>query len=200
MAASSPSPSARSTWRCGISPARLAGVPLYQLLGGKRRDRVRAASSIIFDTANLDGIGRQFADLHARGYGVLKGGWGHDLSIAFGRDRSATSPSSGPSARRSATMPRSSSTSRRLGLDGEPRDRRWPAPSSPTGSTGWRMRCPRAISTAGGGSAPATATPALHRRERLDDARLPPTHRHRRARRDHDRSRHAQRASRAPRR
>ena len=48
--------------------------------------RVRAASSIIFDTANLDGIGRQFADLHARGYGVLKGGWGHDLSIAFGRD------------------------------------------------------------------------------------------------------------------
>ena len=65
---------------------RLAGVPLYQLLGGKRRDRVRAASSIIFDTANLDAIGRQFADLRARGYEVLKGGWGHDLSIAFGKD------------------------------------------------------------------------------------------------------------------
>lgn len=65
----------------------LAGLPLYQLLGGKRRDQVRAASSVIFDTANLEGIGRQFADLHARGYGVLKGGWGHDLSIAFGRDR-----------------------------------------------------------------------------------------------------------------
>ena len=65
---------------------RLAGVPLYRLLGGKRRDRVRAASSIIFDTANLAGIGRQFADLRARGYEVLKGGWGHDLSIAFGRD------------------------------------------------------------------------------------------------------------------
>ncbi len=65
----------------------LTGLPLYQLLGGKRRDHVRAASSIIFDTANLDGIGRQFTDLHARGYGVLKGGWGHDLSIAFGRDR-----------------------------------------------------------------------------------------------------------------
>jgi L-alanine-DL-glutamate epimerase-like enolase superfamily enzyme len=65
----------------------LAGLPLHQLLGGKRRDRVRAASSVIFDTADLDGIGRQFADLHARGYGVLKGGWGHDLAIAFGRDR-----------------------------------------------------------------------------------------------------------------
>lgn len=65
---------------------RLAGLPLYALMGGKRRDRVRAASSIIFDTADLDGIGRQFADLRARGYEVLKGGWGHDLSIAFGRD------------------------------------------------------------------------------------------------------------------
>jgi L-alanine-DL-glutamate epimerase-like enolase superfamily enzyme len=66
---------------------RLTGLPVHQLLGGKRRDRVRAASSVIFDTADLAGIGQQFADLHARGYGVLKGGWGHDLSIAFGRDR-----------------------------------------------------------------------------------------------------------------
>jgi L-alanine-DL-glutamate epimerase-like enolase superfamily enzyme len=65
---------------------RLTGVPVYALLGGKRRDRVRAASSIIFDTADIAGIGRQFADLRARGYDVLKGGWGHDLEIAFGRD------------------------------------------------------------------------------------------------------------------
>jgi L-alanine-DL-glutamate epimerase-like enolase superfamily enzyme len=65
---------------------RLQGKPVYELLGGRRQDRVRAASSVIFDTADLDGIGRQFADLHAAGYGVLKGGWGHDLSIAFGRD------------------------------------------------------------------------------------------------------------------
>jgi L-alanine-DL-glutamate epimerase-like enolase superfamily enzyme len=64
----------------------LAGLPLHRLLGGKRRDRVRAASSIIFDTGDLAGIGRQFADLRSRGYEVLKGGWGHDLSIAFGRD------------------------------------------------------------------------------------------------------------------
>jgi len=65
---------------------RLAGLPVHRLLGGKRRDRVRAASSIIFDTGNLAALGRQFADLRARGYQVLKGGWGHDLSIAFGRD------------------------------------------------------------------------------------------------------------------
>ncbi len=64
----------------------IAGLPVHRLLGGKRRDRVRAASSIIFDTADIAGIGRQFADLRARGYTVLKGGWGHDLSIAFGRD------------------------------------------------------------------------------------------------------------------
>jgi L-alanine-DL-glutamate epimerase-like enolase superfamily enzyme len=64
----------------------LAGLPVHALLGGKQRDEVRAASSIIFDTVDIEGIGRQFADLHARGYGVLKGGWGHDLSIAFGRD------------------------------------------------------------------------------------------------------------------
>lgn len=64
----------------------LAGQPVHALLGGKQRDQVRAASSVIFDTADIDGIGRQFAELHARGYDVLKGGWGHDLAIAFGRD------------------------------------------------------------------------------------------------------------------
>ena len=73
MAASSPSPSAPSTWRCGTSPGGIAGVPLHRLLGGKRRDRVRAASSIIFDTADLAGLGRQFADLRARGYDGAEG-------------------------------------------------------------------------------------------------------------------------------
>ncbi len=65
---------------------RLADLPLHRLLGGKRRDKVRAASSIIFDTAKMSNLGKQFSDLKARGYQVLKGGWGHDLSIAFGRD------------------------------------------------------------------------------------------------------------------
>lgn len=65
---------------------RIAGKPVYELLGGRRQERIRAASSIIFDTGDLDAIGRQFASLHDEGYGVLKGGWGHDLTIAFGRD------------------------------------------------------------------------------------------------------------------
>ena len=50
MAASSPLRSAPSTWRSGISPGVSPALPLHRLLGGKRRDRVRAASSIIFDT------------------------------------------------------------------------------------------------------------------------------------------------------
>jgi L-alanine-DL-glutamate epimerase-like enolase superfamily enzyme len=65
---------------------KLTGLPLYQLLGGKHLERVRAASSVAFDTAHIGKIGQQFADLRARGYKVLKGGWGYDLSIAFGRD------------------------------------------------------------------------------------------------------------------
>jgi L-alanine-DL-glutamate epimerase-like enolase superfamily enzyme len=65
---------------------RLANTPLHRLLGGKRRDKIKAASSVIFDTANIPGIGKQFAELHGRGYQILKGGWGHDLSIAFGMD------------------------------------------------------------------------------------------------------------------
>jgi L-alanine-DL-glutamate epimerase-like enolase superfamily enzyme len=64
----------------------IAGLPVHRLLGGKPRSSVRAASSINFDTGNLAAIGKQFAGLRARGYTVLKGGWGHDLSIAFGRD------------------------------------------------------------------------------------------------------------------
>ncbi len=78
--------SAPSTWRCGTSPGAWPGCRSIGCSAASGATAVRAASSIIFDTANLDGLGRQFADLRARGYGVLKGGWGHDLSIAFGRD------------------------------------------------------------------------------------------------------------------
>ena len=51
---------------------RIAGLPVHRLLGGKRRDRVRAASSIIFDTGDLAGIGRQFADLRAAATGAQR--------------------------------------------------------------------------------------------------------------------------------
>ena len=65
---------------------KAAGVPLYQLLGGRRRERVPACASTIFATGDLDRIGREFAAFVAQGYRFVKGGWGHDLAIAFGRD------------------------------------------------------------------------------------------------------------------
>jgi L-alanine-DL-glutamate epimerase-like enolase superfamily enzyme len=65
---------------------KAAGVPLYRLLGGRRRDRVAACASTIFATGDLDRIGREFRGFAAEGYRYVKGGWGHDLSIAFGRD------------------------------------------------------------------------------------------------------------------
>lgn len=66
---------------------KAAGVPLYQLLGGKRQDRVRACASTIFASGDLDRVGSEFRGFVAQGYTAVKGGWGHDLSIAFGRDQ-----------------------------------------------------------------------------------------------------------------
>jgi L-alanine-DL-glutamate epimerase-like enolase superfamily enzyme len=65
---------------------KAAGVPLYELLGGRRVDRLRACASTIFASGDLDRVGREFRGFAAQGYTVVKGGWGHDLSIAFGRD------------------------------------------------------------------------------------------------------------------
>jgi len=63
-----------------------AGVPLYRLLGGKRRDRLPACASTIFATHDLDRVAHEFRGFVADGYRYVKGGWGHDLSIAFGSD------------------------------------------------------------------------------------------------------------------
>jgi L-alanine-DL-glutamate epimerase-like enolase superfamily enzyme len=65
---------------------KAAGVPLYRLLGGKRRDRLPACASTIFATDDLERVGREFRGFVAGGYRYVKGGWGHDLSIAFGSD------------------------------------------------------------------------------------------------------------------
>lgn len=65
---------------------KAAGRPLYALLGGRRRERVPACASTIFATDDLDRIGREFSGFVDQGYRFVKGGWGHDLSIAFGTD------------------------------------------------------------------------------------------------------------------
>jgi L-alanine-DL-glutamate epimerase-like enolase superfamily enzyme len=65
---------------------KAAGQPLWALLGGRRRDRVPACASTILATDDLDRVGREFSGFVADGYRFVKGGWGHDLSIAFGLD------------------------------------------------------------------------------------------------------------------
>jgi L-alanine-DL-glutamate epimerase-like enolase superfamily enzyme len=65
---------------------KIHGVPLYDLLGGRRRDRLRACASAIFASPDLDRIRAEFAGFAGEGYTCVKGGWGHDLSVAFGRD------------------------------------------------------------------------------------------------------------------
>lgn len=65
---------------------KAAGVPLHALLGGRRRERVAACASTILATHDLERIGREFRGFVAQGYRFVKGGWGHDLDIAFGLD------------------------------------------------------------------------------------------------------------------
>jgi L-alanine-DL-glutamate epimerase-like enolase superfamily enzyme len=67
---------------------KIAGQPLYALLGGRQRERVPACASIILATDDLDRVGREYASFVDQGYRFVKGGWGHDLSIAFGLDES----------------------------------------------------------------------------------------------------------------
>ena len=66
---------------------KAAGQPLYAMLGGRQRERVPACASIIFATDDLDRIGREYSGFVEQGYRFVKGGWGHDLGIAFGTDR-----------------------------------------------------------------------------------------------------------------
>jgi len=63
-----------------------AGLPVHALLGDAVRDRLPACASTILATDDLDRIGREFSGFVAQGYRYVKGGWGHDLSIAFGRE------------------------------------------------------------------------------------------------------------------
>lgn len=65
---------------------RIEGRSLSEMLGGRRQDRLRACASTIFHTQNLDRLGEEFAGFRDQGYTIVKGGWGHDLDTAFGRD------------------------------------------------------------------------------------------------------------------
>jgi L-alanine-DL-glutamate epimerase-like enolase superfamily enzyme len=65
---------------------RIEDRPLVEMLGGRRHDRLRACASTIFHADDLDRIGEEFATFAAHGYTAVKGGWGHNLDTAFGRD------------------------------------------------------------------------------------------------------------------
>lgn len=65
---------------------RIEDRPLWALLGERRHDRIRACASTIFHSNDLDRIAEDFAGYGDHGYTIVKGGWGHDLATAFGRD------------------------------------------------------------------------------------------------------------------
>ncbi|MBX3028916.1 MAG: mandelate racemase/muconate lactonizing enzyme family protein [Chloroflexi bacterium] len=65
---------------------RAAGLPVHALLSDRAPTPVPACASTILATGDLERIGDEFAGFVAQGYRMVKGGWGHDLSIAFGRD------------------------------------------------------------------------------------------------------------------
>jgi L-alanine-DL-glutamate epimerase-like enolase superfamily enzyme len=65
---------------------RIEGLPLFEMLGGRKQDRLRACASTIFHTDDLDMIREEFSGFREQGYSVVKGGWGHNLDTAFGRE------------------------------------------------------------------------------------------------------------------
>lgn len=64
---------------------RIAGVPVHRLLSDRPAAPIPACASTILATGDLARIGREFRGYVDQGYRYVKGGWGHDLSIAFGR-------------------------------------------------------------------------------------------------------------------
>lgn len=69
---------------------RRAAAPVYELLGGKATDRVRASAAVMWDTRDLDAPARQSAEYAARGFTATKGGWGHpDREFGLDADHDA---------------------------------------------------------------------------------------------------------------
>ncbi len=65
---------------------KIAGQPLHALLSERAPAPIAACASTILATGDLERVGREFSGYVEQGYRYVKGGWGHDLSIAFGRD------------------------------------------------------------------------------------------------------------------
>jgi len=65
---------------------KIAGQPVHALLSDRVSAPIAACASTILATGDLDRVAREFAGSVDQGYRFVKGGWGHDLSIAFGRD------------------------------------------------------------------------------------------------------------------
>jgi L-alanine-DL-glutamate epimerase-like enolase superfamily enzyme len=65
---------------------RIAGQPVHALLSDRAPTPLPACASTILATGDLERVEEEFAGYVAQGYRMVKGGWGHDLSIAFGLD------------------------------------------------------------------------------------------------------------------
>jgi len=65
---------------------RIAGRPVHALLSDREPTPLPACASTILATGDLDRVTDEFVGFVAQGYRMVKGGWGHDLSIAFGRN------------------------------------------------------------------------------------------------------------------
>jgi L-alanine-DL-glutamate epimerase-like enolase superfamily enzyme len=65
---------------------RIGGVPVHQLLGGKRLDRVRVCASAIPDVEDLAGTAEWFGSFVQRGFTAVKASWGRRPDASFGLD------------------------------------------------------------------------------------------------------------------
>lgn len=65
---------------------KAAGLPVYDLLGGRMVDRMRACASVIFDMDDLEATYAEFSEYASRGFTAVKGGWGKSRETAFGLD------------------------------------------------------------------------------------------------------------------
>lgn len=64
----------------------LRGLPVHEMLGGRRLDRVRTCASVILDTLDLERTTAEFAGYRELGYTAVKGGWGQTPEAGFGTD------------------------------------------------------------------------------------------------------------------